>query len=549
VKTTTKQVVAAVVFGVVTACASAGCNAGGKSHGNPATGAAVGTTVLAGSLVEARAGHQAVAVEDGDSVLIVGGETLTSKATSTAELWRAGRSVPLPVSMLEGREGHRAVTLPSGEVWIVGGRDVNGRALATTELYDPQQRAFRRGPNLRAPRAEAAVVYTRDEVLFVFGQGQTTIEGWRLDLSRSAIVQTAATSGRRAAGGIFADDGTVYVAGGIDDEGRPALPVWVDLKDGAVKTAPGRPHSLGEHHVQGGTVVPAALDGATLALYVVGGTFNEQPFTKLQRVRPDDTEFNEVALGLLTPRERATYVTLPRGFLVAGGLLRGQALGQVEAIAAEGSSVAPSLTIPRYDAVGTRLRSGSVLITGGRGQDGLPIGVSELVVPTGVAAPDAASLFALARAEKAELDRLIAERDLLLVERDAAFAKILQLEGDLTRTRAELTAAQTRIRDLEAQLAAARTQIAQLQAQLAAARQQAAALQVSQAQTQAQLDAERARSAQLQAQATAAQQAAVQAQQAAAQAQQALQAAQQAAAAKPPAPPPYIFTGTALFQP
>lgn len=530
-RTTTKQTVAAVVFGVVSALASAGCNAGGKSHGNPATGAVVGTTVLAGSLVEARAGHQAVAVEDGESVLIVGGETLTSKATNTAELWRAGRSVPLPTSLFEGRVGHRAVPLPTGEVWIIGGRDPAGRALSSTEVYDPQQRTFRRGPNLRAPRVEASVVYTRDEVLLVFGQGQTTIERWSQDLSKSATLETTASEGRRGGGAFYANDDTLHVAGGVDDVGQPALPVRVDLKKGVVTTAPGRPHSLGEHHVLGGTPVAAALDGARLEVYVVGGTFNEKPFTKLQRVRPDDTEFAEIALGLLTPRDRATVVTLGRGFLAAGGIKYGTAQAAIEVVTAEGSSVAPSLTIPRYDAEGTLLANGSVLITGGRGQDGLPVGVSELMVPNGAPAPDASSLYALARAEKAEHDRLVAERD-------AALAKVLQLERELATTRAQLAAAQQRIRDLEAQLAVARTQIATLQAQLAAARQQAASLQASQAQTQAQLDQERARSAQLQAQATAAQAAA-------AQAQQAL-ATQQAAATPPPQEPKAYFIGGSL---
>jgi hypothetical protein len=528
--TTTKQTVAAVVFAVVSAFVSAGCNAGGKSHGNPATGAAVGTTVLAGSLVEPRAGHQAVAVEDGNSVLIVGGETLTSKATNTAELWTAGRSVPLPVSMIEGREGHRATTLKSGEVWIFGGRDRNGQALATTEIYDPKQRTFRRGPTLRAPRADAPVVRTADEIIIAFGQGQTTIERWSADLSTSDTLRTTASSGRRGGEVAFDGSNTVYVGGGIDDAGQSALPMQIDLKTGAVKIAAGQAHSLGVHHVLGGTPVLAALDGASLELYMVGGTFNEKPFTKLQRVRPNDTEFFQTAQGLLTPRERATYVRLPRGFLVAGGLFRGQALREIEAIAVEGSSVAPSLTIPRYDAPGTRLANGSVLITGGRGQDGLPVGVSELFVPSGVAAPDAASLFALARAEKAEHDRLVAERD-------AAVAKALQLEGELTRTRAELAAAQQRIRALEAQLATAITQIAQLQAQLAAAKQQAASLQATQAQTQAQLDAERARSAQLAAQAAAAQAAAAQAQQAAA-------AAQQAA---PQTPQAYFINGSLQY--
>ncbi len=504
--------------GLITAALSAaGCKGGGGQGG--ATIAPVRTAVLAGSLVEARVGHQAVAVDDGRSVLIVGGRTLTSEASDTAELWRAGRSVPLFAAMTTARAGHRAVALPTGEVWIVGGHDARGQALRSTELYDPTTRTFRPGPELAAPRDEAAVGLGDDEVVIAFGAGETTVEAWRWDLTSRRVVSTQATGGRRGDRALVHGGGEVYVAGGRDDAGELAPPVWVDPTTGALREAAGSPHAQGVHHVLGGTPVLATLDGVTTEAYVVGGTFNDDAFTRLQRVRHDDVALEATSRLPLTPRLEATVVALDRGILIVGGTWRGRAQGAIELITAQGTSASAPLTIARHRAEGTRLTDGSVLITGGLGQDGLPVGVSELILPAGVAAPDAADLFAQARAEEATRLRLIAERD-------AAVAEAARLGAELATTRAELDAARQRVRDLEGALAAAQAQAASLQAQLDAARQQVAALQGQQAQLQQQLQAEQDRSAQLQQQVQAEQARAAQLQ------QQAQQAAQQAAQAQ-----------------
>ncbi|MCO5169261.1 MAG: kelch motif-containing protein [Planctomycetes bacterium] len=519
----TKQVVG-VVGMVAAAVVAAGCN-GGASGGRGQAVAAVGSTVLAGSLVEPRTGHQAVAVDDGNAVLLVGGETLGSPATATAELWRAGRSVPLPGAMTTGRVGHRAVRLPSGEVWILGGRDARGEALRTTELYDPARRAFRRGPDLVAPRDEAALGLGDGEVVVAFGRQEGSIEVWPLDLSAPRVLRPQVPSGRRGARALVHGGGEVYIAGGLDDDDRPAAPLWVDLTSGAAREAAGRRTEQGEvQHVEGGTAVVASLDGVTVGGYVLGGALGREPFRRVQVVRPDDAELTTLPrLALAFARERAAVVPLARGVLVAGGLAGPNVVGDVEVLTTDGPGAAPALTIARFDAEGTALADGTVLISGGRGRDGLPVGVTELIVPAGAAAPDAAALFAQARAEQEAFDRLVAERD-------AAVADVQRLTAELTTTRAALDAATQRVRDLEAQLALAQAQAATLAAQLDQARLQAAALQAQQAQLQQQLAQEQARAGQLAQQAAQAQQQAAQAQQQAAQAQQQLAAQQQAAA-------------------
>lgn len=472
---------------VALAAASAGCGEGGGGASRRAfTGAAsVGTRVLAGSLVEPRAGHQAVAVDDGRSVLLVGGATLTAGATATAELWRAGRSEPLPVAMTEPRAGHRALLLPTGEVWIVGGHDAGGRALATTELFDPASQTFRPGPRLLAPRDEAAVAYTEAGYVIAFGRGQGTIETWSRDLSSGAQAavkvtsrelnartgewtsKVAAAEGRRGAQAVTFEGGALFVNGGTLDSGAPGLPLWV--RGGDARVAPGQPHQTGEHHVTHGTAVAATLDGATRGAYVLGGAFDGQAWLHLQRVRPEDTALERQLGGLLFARERATVVALGRGVLVAGGRVGGFARAEVEVVLAGGNGVSPSLQVARYDAEGTLLADGSVLITGGLGHDGLPVGVSELILPPGAAVPDAAELFARARREKEEHDRLVAERD-------AAVAEVARLQSELARVQAQLTASEAQVRSLEAQFGKARVDLARAQADLSAARAEAARL-------------------------------------------------------------------------
>src|SRR5262245_16258835 len=93
-KTTCGGAVVALMTTVV------GCGGGGGGRGaTGATASPVAPATLTGALVEARAGHTATPVGDGLTVLIAGGETLSARASSTAELWRAGRSAPLPASM------------------------------------------------------------------------------------------------------------------------------------------------------------------------------------------------------------------------------------------------------------------------------------------------------------------------------------------------------------------------------------------------------------------------------------------------------------------
>lgn len=507
----------AVSIAVVVAGCGSGGGGGGKGHFGASTGAAVGTTVVAGSLVDARSQHTATALQDGARVLIAGGETLRGTPTDTLELWEAGRSQPLFEQLRTARAGHVAALLRDGRVWIAGGHDVTGKALRSTEVWDPVARTVTRGPDLAAARDRAAITIGKG-VFVISGGGAPSLEEWLDDLSASATVGGLPV---RFGGGIASlHTDTVVIAGGVDAKGQPVAPVRVQGE--TVTRLPG------ERFVEGGVPVNARLDGVEFGCFIVGGRFGPdgKHTAAIQDVSSRDAEPTFAKQKLLVARERHTAITVERGFVVAGGLLFGRAQGQVERIDAEGSSFAASLSAPRYDLVATYLPGlgGAVLFTGGLGDDGRPVGLTELLLPPG-ASLDGSALFARARAEEATRLRLVAERD-------AAVAEAARLTAELATTRQELAAERTLRAQREQELAAARARVASLEASLASTQAQLAAARSDVAQRQASLDQQTTRVAQLEAALAGAQQAAA-AQQARADQLQGQLAAAQAAAAKP----------------
>jgi hypothetical protein len=107
-----------------------------------------GTFTSTGNMTTARARHTATLRSDG-TVLVAGGVNLvvlppgclthctqTLLTTSTAELFDpiSGTFVPTD-DMISARETQTATLLINGVVLITGGRDADGHALATAELY------------------------------------------------------------------------------------------------------------------------------------------------------------------------------------------------------------------------------------------------------------------------------------------------------------------------------------------------------------------------------------------------------------------------------
>lgn len=110
----------------------------------------------AAPLKTGRARHTATLLPNG-KVLVTGGSTLGifSNAIETTELYDPATNSWSDVApMGEVRCGHKAVLLPSGKVFVVGGRNSTtdaSRYLVTTELYDPLTNSWSPGIILPTP--------------------------------------------------------------------------------------------------------------------------------------------------------------------------------------------------------------------------------------------------------------------------------------------------------------------------------------------------------------------------------------------------------------
>jgi N-acetylneuraminic acid mutarotase len=136
---------------------------------DPAADGFVSTT----NLGEARTNHAAVLLNDGSSVLVVGGNGGPNADVSlaSAELFDSRAGSWTRVGPLNGvRTGETATLLADGRVLIAGGeRATKGSrtSLATSEVYDPQTREWRSAGNMQCPRSEQAAVLLGDETVLV----------------------------------------------------------------------------------------------------------------------------------------------------------------------------------------------------------------------------------------------------------------------------------------------------------------------------------------------------------------------------------------------
>jgi hypothetical protein len=144
---------------------------------------ASGTFTATGSMSEARGGHTATLLPNGQ--VLIGGTALTGlPATSWAELYDpASGSFAAIANPLIQREFHAAVLLPTGSVLIAGGSGfgtdagnvpVSGVSLKHADLFDPTTATFSSTGALQIARSSPTMTAlgTSGQVLVVGGGGQ-----------------------------------------------------------------------------------------------------------------------------------------------------------------------------------------------------------------------------------------------------------------------------------------------------------------------------------------------------------------------------------------
>jgi WD40 repeat protein len=113
-----------------------------------------------------------VTVLSADAVLITGGRNSEGEALNTADLYTPGTRTfsAIDSRMSSARTGHAATLLPDGKVLLTGGRDNTNAPLDSAELYDPANKVFTPIPSrMASPRAEHSATLLPDRTVLIAG--------------------------------------------------------------------------------------------------------------------------------------------------------------------------------------------------------------------------------------------------------------------------------------------------------------------------------------------------------------------------------------------
>ena len=151
------------------------------------------------------------------SVLVTGGRRPGDVSVAFAVVIAADGTATRVADLAHPRFKHEMVTLPSGEVMVIGGTSDDRELLRSTEIYDPVARTFRPGPEMAQGRYKmtGGVAVLPDGRVLV-GTGATGVE--LLDPVRGTTVPVAgAPSGRSMSATADVVGAEVIVLGGYGD--------------------------------------------------------------------------------------------------------------------------------------------------------------------------------------------------------------------------------------------------------------------------------------------------------------------------------------------
>jgi hypothetical protein len=208
------------------------------------------------------------------------------------------------------RADQSATRLPDGRVLVAGGFGRDGRALSSTEIFDPVSGSFTSGVALSEPRAAHVAVLVHGRVVLIGGTTTGRAMASTDVLSRGHWSPgPLLRQGRVKLAAVTLRDGRVLVIGGaLDTEGhrRLATTELVDLAHS--RSAAGPRMGEGEYKLDGAVDV---LPGGRVV--IAGGS-------RLEVFDPSDDSMTRLARPHLTTRSFLTATTLPAGrLLIAGG--------------------------------------------------------------------------------------------------------------------------------------------------------------------------------------------------------------------------------------
>ncbi len=336
--------------------------------------------VVAASLPEALASHAAVSLPSGE-VLVVGGESWPGVARSACyRIDPSSRSVRETGAMRECRTRQPGLpVLPDGRVLVAGGIGRAGEALVSCELYDPGEETWEMTGAMTHPRSGGhCFLLKTGKVLVVGGANETgALSACELyDPGSGTWTPTGALStGRSGASCVLLEDGRVLAAGRWDPNGPtpecelydPATGLWTST--GSLLTS--RAYASAVPLKNGEVLMVGGIDGKSRLLAScerydpVAGTWRAAAPMPIPR-----TAF-PFSTQLATLRSDGTI-------LVAGGIT-GEILRLNPLCAASHRydpesdtwTEAPDLRTPRNSHQALPLASGRLLLIGGSTERGL----------------------------------------------------------------------------------------------------------------------------------------------------------------------------------
>lgn len=329
--------------------------------------------------------------------------------------------------LLVPRAAAAAVTLPSGDVMVIGGLTPDGPT-ATTEVFDAKQCVWRLGPQMSLKRVGHTATLLADGRILVAGGDTgsgTTSSAELIDPAKGSCVPAGSMSFARSGhAATLLSDGRVLVTGGTDwvmgvwsqaEVFDPSTGKWspagkmlsprlflslLPLSDGDAIAVGGDIAGTSEVYdastntwsnranltsVRNGAA--AAKIGSTIV--VAGGLVGGKPTNTSEVYDPAKNTWSAAA-EMSEPRARFTLSLVPGGWLLAAGSYADsvpRASCEVFDPVSRKWSQAPPMTVPRGEHAAAVLASGAVLIVGGRTTTGITSSVEVFSETTPVEPP------------------------------------------------------------------------------------------------------------------------------------------------------------------